>query len=76
MITVAGALAAGVVLNPTYSQPSHRGARTKVFVALGLCAIIPVSHAISKYGFKTLSNQMGFKWLLLSGVLYLVGAII
>ena len=65
-----------IVLSPTYSRPSHRGARTIVFVALGLLAVLPVSHAIYAFGFYNLYHERGLMWLMISGALYLSGALI
>jgi adiponectin receptor len=73
MFVITGA--ASIVLNPEYSKPTHRVARTSVFVSLGLCAIAPVAHLMTTHGFHELMNHMGFGWLVLSGVLYLVGAV-
>lgn len=68
--------AAYIVLNPEYAKPTHRGARTTVFIALGLGAIIPISHKFLTEGFDTLMNEMGAFWLILSGALYIVGAVL
>ncbi|EIM89163.1 HlyIII-domain-containing protein [Stereum hirsutum FP-91666 SS1] len=75
-ITIAGCGAAYIVLNPTYATPSHRGARTGVFIGLGLCSVLPVSHALVAHGFGTLCREMGFGWLVGSGGLYIGGALI
>ncbi|KAH6917946.1 hemolysin-III related-domain-containing protein, partial [Coprinopsis sp. MPI-PUGE-AT-0042] len=75
-ITVMGVGAACIVLNPEYAKPTHRVARTSVFVGLGLCAVAPVGHLLlTTHGIHELMIHMGFRWLLLSGVLYLVGAV-
>ena len=66
--------AAYIVLNPEYRKPTHRGARTKVFCALGLSAVIPIIHGLFDHGFTTFYVEMGFKWLVASGALYLSGA--
>ncbi|TFY77014.1 hypothetical protein EWM64_g6999 [Hericium alpestre] len=76
LITLFGLGAAYIVLNPEYAKPTHRGARTKVFIALGLSGVLPVSHALVTHGFFTLCREMGFLWLLLSATLYIVGALI
>lgn len=68
--------AAYIVLSPEYSKPTHRGARTKVFIALGLSAVIPVTHALKIYGSHTLRTEFGFDWVILSGTLYISGALI
>ncbi|KAH9899349.1 HlyIII-domain-containing protein [Cubamyces lactineus] len=75
-ITVAGLGAAYIVLNPEYRKPTHRGARTKVFILLGLSGIIPTLHGLVTHGFYTLCYEMGFGWLLASGALYIIGALL
>ncbi|CAE7174753.1 unnamed protein product, partial [Rhizoctonia solani] len=75
-ITVAGIGAAYIVLSPGYSTPTYRWARTTVFLALGLTAIVPVLHGLWLYGFVRLRQEMGLLWLLASGALYVVGALI
>ncbi|TDL22709.1 HlyIII-domain-containing protein [Rickenella mellea] len=76
LITVAGAGASFIVLSPEYSKPTHRGARTKVFIALGLSALLPNTHALLIHGYQELTHEMGFKWLLGSGALYILGALL
>ncbi|KAI0366813.1 HlyIII-domain-containing protein [Pilatotrama ljubarskyi] len=75
-ITIAGIGASYIVLNPEYRKPTHRGARTKVFILLGLSGIIPTLHGLVAHGFYTLCYEMGFGWLLASGAMYLVGALL
>ena len=64
------------MLNPEYSKPTHRGARTKVFIALGLSAVFPVTHALLAHGYHTLRSEMGVDYLVLSGALYIFGALL
>ena len=68
--------AAYIVLNPEYAKPTHRGARTQVFIGLGLSAIFPVSHLVLSHGFRPLFSEMGFGWLVTSGALYIGGALL
>lgn len=68
--------AAYVVLNPEYAKPTHRSARTGVFIALGLCAVVPVTQLVTKHGTMKVFSEMGFGRLLASGALYIVGALI
>ncbi|OCB90017.1 HlyIII-domain-containing protein [Sanghuangporus baumii] len=68
--------AAFIVLNPEYSKPTHRGARTKVFIALGLSAVVPLSHALLTHGLGTLREEMGVHFVVLSGALYIFGAVL
>lgn len=65
-----------VVLSPEYAKPTHRGARTGVFIALGLCAAVPVTQLVTRHGTMKVFSEMGFGWLLTSGTLYIVGALI
>ncbi|EIW78393.1 HlyIII-domain-containing protein [Coniophora puteana RWD-64-598 SS2] len=76
LIFSAGVGAAYIVLNPEYAQPSHRGARTGVFIVLGLTAIVPVTQLLFTHGPVHMFSEMGLGWLLLSGALYIFGALI
>lgn len=76
MLICVSAGAAYIVLSPEYSKPTHRGARTKVFIALGLSAVIPITHALKIYGSHTLRTEFGFDWVILSGALYIGGALL
>lgn len=73
-ITALGA--AYIVLSPEYSKPTHRGARTAVFIALGVSAVVPVSHLIASLGLHELVINMGLGWLLVMGALYIIGALL
>jgi len=75
-VAFAGACATYVVLSPEYAKPTHRGARTGVFIALGLCAVVPVTQLVTMHGTMKVFSEMGFGWLLTSGTLYIVGALI
>ncbi|CAA7264335.1 unnamed protein product [Cyclocybe aegerita] len=76
LISLAGLGAAYIVLNPEYAKPTHRGARTAVFIGLGLCAIVPTSHMFLTHPFDELVSKMGVDWLVASGALYIVGALL
>jgi len=76
LIAVSGGGAAYIVLSPEYSKPTHRGARTKVFVALGLSAVLPVSHNLLRHGLHTLRGERGLDWLVASGAMYIIGALL
>lgn len=75
-IIVMGAIAMYTVLAPHYATPKYRPYRTAVFLILGLSAIVPVAHAISVYGYRTITETMGLRFLILSGALYVVGALL
>ncbi|KAJ3815233.1 hemolysin-III related-domain-containing protein [Lentinula aff. lateritia] len=67
--------AAYIVLHPEYAKPTHRGARTSVFIALGLCAVFPMSHWLIAHGFRTMLD-MGLHYLAISGCFYVAGALL
>lgn len=70
-------IAAGyIVLNPEYAKPTHRHARTRVFLALGLSGILPFSHLLLVHGSHKSLLEMGFIWLLAAGVMYTTGALL
>ncbi|KAH7343170.1 HlyIII-domain-containing protein [Rhizoctonia solani] len=75
-ITVAGLVAAYVVLNPDYSTPAYRWARTSVFFLLGACSFVPIATAYQLYGLERMKNEMGVQWIALTAVLYVSGAFI
>ncbi|KAJ7485452.1 hemolysin-III related-domain-containing protein [Mycena latifolia] len=68
--------AAYIVLNPEYAKPTHRGARTTVFVGLGLSAVGPVTHCLLTEGYHKVFSHLGFGWLVVSGALYIFGALL
>ncbi|KIP12106.1 hypothetical protein PHLGIDRAFT_98449 [Phlebiopsis gigantea 11061_1 CR5-6] len=76
VMSLAGIVAAYIVLNPEYRKPTHRGARTKVFIALGLCGVVPVTQGLLTHGFSKLCYEMGFAWLIASALLYISGALL
>lgn len=41
---------------------------------MGLSALVPVLHGLKLYGLAQLEGQMGLSWLVLQGVLYILGA--
>lgn len=75
-ITLSLLAAAYIVLNPEYARPTHRHARTRIFIALGLCSVFPVSHLMLSHGIDVLFREMGFFWLLAAGVMYITGAVL
>jgi len=76
IITIAGSAAAYVVLSPTYATPAYRWHRTLIFIALGLCALFPVTHAFFASGIEKMRSEMGLTWLVVGGALYISGALI
>ena len=68
--------AAFIVLSSKISKSSHRGARTAVFIVLGISAVVPVTHGLLTHGVYRMRHEMGLDWLVLSGALYIAGALL
>jgi adiponectin receptor len=45
-----------------------------MFVSMGLSAVFPVLHGLRLYGISPMRKQIGLPWLVLQGVLYVLGA--
>jgi adiponectin receptor len=45
-----------------------------MFVAMGLSAVLPILHGMQLYGLATLTHTIGLHWVVLQGMLYIVGA--
>lgn len=75
-IAALGSLATWTVVSPRYATPEFRPYRTAIFLSLGLSAVIPVAHGYFLYGYQTLRLTMGLDYLVLSGALYVAGALL
>lgn len=47
-----------------------------MFVAMGLSAVFPVFHGLSVFGLQQMKSQIGLPWVVLQGLLYILGAAI
>lgn len=47
-----------------------------MFVSLGLSGVIPVCHGLLSFGYQTLENMMSLSWVVLHGLMYIVGAVL
>lgn len=45
-----------------------------MFVLMGLSAVFPVLHGLEMYGTDDMQQRIGLVWLVLQGVLYILGA--
>jgi adiponectin receptor len=45
-----------------------------MFVAMGLSAVFPVLHGLQMHGLEQMRDRIGLTWLLLQGLLYILGA--
>lgn len=74
MITTIGAGCAIVSVSPKFRTPQWRPFRAAMFVAMGLSAVLPVLHGMKLYGLATLTQTIGLRWVVLQGLLYIIGA--
>lgn len=45
-----------------------------MFVMMGLSAVVPIVHGLQLYGLEQLRKTIGLDWVVLQGVLYMLGA--
>ncbi|KAF2644958.1 HlyIII-domain-containing protein [Massarina eburnea CBS 473.64] len=76
MITTLAAGTSIVSTHPKFRTPALRPFRALMFVAMGLSAVFPVIHAVRIFGLEHLRRSIGLDWVVLQGVLYIVGAAI
>ncbi|KAM0756385.1 HlyIII-domain-containing protein [Meredithblackwellia eburnea MCA 4105] len=76
LITIAGSATIGVVLAPHAHTPEYRRFRTWVFISLGMSAVVPVAHAVMRYGWEAASDAVGLPYAALGGLLYIMGALL
>ncbi|PGH23372.1 hypothetical protein AJ80_02625 [Polytolypa hystricis UAMH7299] len=76
MILLIGAGCTVVSIKPSFRTPAWRPFRAGMFISMGLSAVLPVLHGLSKYGFDQMRDQMGLVWVVLQGFLYILGAVI
>ena len=67
-----GCTAASVL--PRFRTPDWRPFRAAMFVGMGLSAVIPVMDGMRLYSLNQMLRQMGLGWVVLQGLLYIVGA--
>ena len=47
-----------------------------MFVGMGLSAVFPVVHGLKLYGVQRFEETLGLSWVVLQGILYVLGAAI
>ncbi|PKK70542.1 HlyIII-domain-containing protein [Rhizophagus irregularis] len=76
MIFIFGTATISVAVALRFRKPEFRWFRTGLFIALGGSTFFPVLHAIILYGVHLSFDVIALKSLLITGVLYVVGALI
>lgn len=74
MICTIGLGCMTVSIFPHFRTPKWRPFRAAMFVGMGLSAVFPVIHGLQLYGLELMARQIGLWWLLLQGMLYILGA--
>lgn len=74
MISTIGLGCITVSVFPQFRTPAWRPFRAAMFVGMGLSAIFPVLHGLKIFGVELMTQQIGLRWLLLQGGLYILGA--
>ncbi|OJK05231.1 hemolysin III family protein [Aspergillus aculeatinus CBS 121060] len=76
MICTIGLGCVVVSIFPQFRTPGWRPFRAAMFVGMGLSAVFPVIHGLRLYGLGQMTRQIGLGWLVLQGLLYILGAAI
>ncbi|KAK7516628.1 hemolysin-III related-domain-containing protein [Phyllosticta citriasiana] len=74
MITTNSLVCAIAAVSERFRTPAFRPIRAAMFVGLGLSAIFPVVSGLRLYGIQKLRERIALDWLVLHGLLYIVGA--
>lgn len=61
-------------VTPKFRTPLWRRYRAGMFVAMGLSAVFPVLHGLNLYGIQQMNKKIGLSWIVLQGLLYILGA--
>lgn len=73
---VLGATALNLVLPTSSQSAAYRPIRTAVFIALGLCGVMPMLHAVALYEKQMVFETLGMRYVAISGALYIFGALL
>ncbi|KAL1456631.1 hypothetical protein WDU94_001346 [Cyamophila willieti] len=75
-VVILGAASIIVSLSKQFSEPSYRPLRAGVFMSFGLSGVVPAMHYGYVEGWFDKVAQASLGWLLLMGVLYIIGGLI
>lgn len=75
-ICTLGVLGIIVSVFEKFGRPEFRVYRTLIFVSMGLSGFFPMTHALILYGYDYLTEALSLHFLLLMGLLYVIGAVI
>eukprot|EP01136_Pigoraptor_vietnamica_P043792 Opistho-1_new@19686 len=72
-ISVIGSVCIVVACFPGFDKPKYRVHRLLLFVAMGACGVVPVTHFLAVYGFNLARDAASFDFLMIMAALYLTG---
>jgi adiponectin receptor len=75
-VSVLAGLCSVVTLNPKFRTPSFRTYRAAMYAALGLSALVFVSHGVALHGWAEQNRRMSLDWMILMASLNLSGALV
>ena len=68
-------IACGVVtVDRRFRTPAWRAWRATMYVAMGLSAVVPMTHGLGLFGWRGMEERIAIRWLLAQGGLYIFGA--
>ncbi|KAI9099442.1 hemolysin-III related-domain-containing protein [Phlyctochytrium arcticum] len=76
IIVVFGITTICITVSPKFFAPQYRMLRTTLFVSMGFTGIIPLLHALVKYGTHMTRHALSSGWLISSGITYFLGTLI
>ncbi|EXJ91690.1 hypothetical protein A1O3_00240 [Capronia epimyces CBS 606.96] len=74
MISTLGIACTAASVLPRFRSSAWRPYRALMFVGMGISAVFPVLDGLKTMGLDAMENQMGLSWVVLQGILYIVGA--
>jgi len=76
VVSILGSLAIMVSLWDRFAEPQYRSIRAGVFICFGLSGAIPAVHYAVQEGWMNAVSYASLGWLLLTGALYILGALL
>ncbi|RVX72991.1 hypothetical protein B0A52_03344 [Exophiala mesophila] len=74
MISLLGLACTAVSVLPQFRTPAWRPYRALMFIGMGVSAVFPVLDGLRLFGLEQMQKQIGLFWLVLQGMLYILGA--
>ncbi|KND02504.1 hemolysin III family channel protein [Spizellomyces punctatus DAOM BR117] len=76
VIVIFGIVTICITVSPKFFAPRYRLLRTGLFVLMGLTGVVPLVHALTKYGSQMTRHALSSGSLISSGAIYFLGAVV